>query len=419
MMAGKKKTGKRRSGNPRIERSLRDSAEEKLTRSLKSGSSLKEQTTEELVHELEVHQIELEMQAEELRRAHLALEESRDKYLNLYEFAPLGYLTLTDKAMIAEANLTSALLLGIDRNKLVKSRFNKFIADKDVDDWHRYFMSVLNQGGKQTCTLGLMRGDGTMFPARLEGIRIIEGNGGTPAVWVAFSEIRDIKRVEDALCMSNKKLNILSSITRHDISNQLMTLAGNLTLLKKQKPALKSNDHLLRAEAATERVYAMIQFTKEYQDIGVQAPIWQDAQALVETEAKGLALGSIKLKNDIPAGLEVYADPLIAKVFHNLISNAERHGGKITEIRFYIEEHGDVRAFVCEDDGVGIHADMKEELFTRISKKEHGFGLFLSREILAITGISIREDGEPGKGARFEITMPNGTWRRRETPTAG
>jgi signal transduction histidine kinase len=148
----------------------------------------------------------------------------------------------------------------------------------------------------------------------------------------------------------------------------------------------------------------MIQFTKEYQDIGVRTPIWQDIRTLVEIGAKGVTLGPIKLINDIPAGLEVYADPLIAKVFNNLIDNAVRYGGNVTNIHFFVEEHGSGRIIICEDDGVGISTEMKEKLFKRGSGKDHGVGLFISREILSITGMTIAEEGVSGRGAKFVMT---------------
>jgi PAS domain-containing protein len=166
MTAGRKKMEEKNASTTGIESSLRGDAEAQLARSPKSSPRLKEQSAEELIHELQVHQIELETQAEELRRAHLELEESRDKYLDLYEFAPVGYLTLTDKALITEANLACATLLDIERNKLVRARFNKFIVEKDTYEWHRYFVNVLNQGEKLTCTLTLVRSDGSTFPDR-------------------------------------------------------------------------------------------------------------------------------------------------------------------------------------------------------------------------------------------------------------
>jgi PAS domain-containing protein len=146
MAAGKKKPEEKNTDTPGSERSLRDDTEEQLARSPKRSPDLTGQTTEELTHELQVHQIELETQAEELRRAHLALEESLDKFLDLYDFAPIGYLTLTDKALIEEVNLSGATLLRVERSKLVNARFRKFIAPEDFELWDQYFVNLLNRG---------------------------------------------------------------------------------------------------------------------------------------------------------------------------------------------------------------------------------------------------------------------------------
>jgi len=122
-------------------------------------------------------------------------------------------------------------------------------------------------------------------------------------------------------------------------------------------------------------------------------------------------LGKVTVKNDLPAGTEVFAGPLVVKVFYNLMDNAVRYGGKITTIRFSALESGDDQVIVCEDDGDGIVAAEKEKIFERGFGKNTGLGLALSREILDITGITITETGEPGKGARSEMVVPNGAWR--------
>ena len=177
-------------------RLLRDDAEEQLVRSPRFSHELKGKTPEKLIHELQVHQIELEMQAEELRNAKLELEESRDKFLDLYDFAPLGYLTLSDKALITEVNLTATTLLGVDRNRLVNTPFSKYIAEQNIDEWHWYFLNMLNQEEKRSCTLTLKRGDGSIFPARLESIRIAGSTNGIPMVRMAISDISDIRMAE-------------------------------------------------------------------------------------------------------------------------------------------------------------------------------------------------------------------------------
>ena len=113
----------------------------------------------------------------------------------------------------------------------------------------------------------------------------------------------------------------------------------------------------------------------------------------------------------IPSDMNIFAEPLIVKVFFNLMDNATRYGGKITTLRFFVEERRDNLVLFCEDDGVGVMVDEKEMIFTRGFGKNTGMGLFLAREILLITGITLTETGEPGKGARFEITVPKGAWR--------
>jgi signal transduction histidine kinase len=155
----------------------------------------------------------------------------------------------------------------------------------------------------------------------------------------------------------------------------------------------------------------MIQFTKEYESIGVTAPAWQECRTLVDTAAKQAQLGNVRVRNDLPEGMEVLADPLVVKVFYNLIDNAVRYGGKITTIRFSALDRNGDRVIVCEDDGDGVVAEEKEKIFERGFGKNTGLGLALSREILDITGITIIETGEPGKGARFEMTVPEGMWR--------
>jgi signal transduction histidine kinase len=230
-------------------------------------------------------------------------------------------------------------------------------------------------------------------------------------------EIQVRIQTEQALSVAIKKLNLLSSITRHDINNQLTVLMGFLTILKKKQPDPALNDYFVKVSNAAQRISSMIQFTSEYEKIGVNAPTWQDCRTLADTAVKQATLGNVVVKNDLPAGAEVFADQLVVKVFYNLMDNAVRYGGKITTIRFSVQESGDDHVIICKDDGDGVVAEEKERIFERGFGKNTGLGLTLSREILSITGITIRETGEPGKGARFEIVVPNGAWRTTKKGT--
>jgi PAS domain S-box-containing protein len=224
-------------------------------------------------------------------------------------------------------------------------------------------------------------------------------------------DITERKRVEEALNQANKKLTLLTSITRHDINNQLMVLQGYLAILEDMPLDPTHNEYLQKISTAAKRISAMVLFTKEYEQIGVNAPAWQDCRTLVNTAAMQAHLGKVTVENDLPFGAEVFADPLVIKVFYNLMDNAVRYGGKITIIRFSALKSGDDHLIVCEDDGDGVAAEEKGKIFDRGFGKNTGLGLALSREILDITGIMIKETGEPGKGARFEITVPKGMWR--------
>jgi DNA-binding response OmpR family regulator len=219
------------------------------------------------------------------------------------------------------------------------------------------------------------------------------------------------KRMEKALNEANNKLSLLSSITRHDINNQLLTLNGFVELLHNEIPDPAFEHYFSRIIKASDQITAMIRFTREYEKIGAHVPVWQDLQALADSAEKGVIPGQVLFKNDLPAGTEVYADPLIVKVFFNLIDNAIRHGDGITTIRFSFESRNGDRMIVCEDDGEGVATEYKERIFDWAFGKNTGFGLPISREILNITGITMRETGEPGKGARFEITVPPGKFR--------
>jgi diguanylate cyclase (GGDEF)-like protein/PAS domain S-box-containing protein len=175
---------------------LRQEAEEQIAHLPKA--KLKPPPTEDLLHELQVHQIELEMQNEELRRAQVELENSRDRYVYFYDFAPIGYLTLNHEDMIDEINLTGAALLGMERSKLLQQRFASFVAAKDVDRWSRHFMSVLARDDTLTCELALRHYGGPHFYAQLD-CRRLKNDTQEPVVRIVLTDITERKRVEEAL----------------------------------------------------------------------------------------------------------------------------------------------------------------------------------------------------------------------------
>jgi two-component system, sensor histidine kinase and response regulator len=216
-------------------------------------------------------------------------------------------------------------------------------------------------------------------------------------------------KVEKALAEANKKLQLMASITRHDLRNQLTAMREylELSLARRSRDPETAWSDVTNAMAVVNQTINTVEFTGHYQKIGVKSPVWKNARRLVDESGKDTNLGAIRLENAIPAAVEIYADPLIEKAFFNLIDNAVRYGQKITTIRFRFEESETTGGtIICEDDGIGIAEGEKEKIFAYEYGMNTGLGLFLVREILTITGITIRETGRDGKGARFEMSFP-------------
>ena len=243
------------------------------------------------------------------------------------------------------------------------------------------------------------------FTRRFCPVRDVNNNM-VVAVTVVSTNITDQKITEKSLIEANRKLNLLNSITRHDILNQMTVLLGYLDLSQDKCRDKEMEEFLEKQKSAAETIYHQISFTKDYQEIGIHKPEWQGVSGLIEKPVKMLNPGNIFIENKC-GDLKIFADPLLEKVFFNLIDNSIRHGEKVSKISFYTEKIPHGIKFICEDDGQGIRDEEKETIFRQGYGKNTGLGLFLIREILSITGLEIHETGLYGKGARFEIAIPD------------
>ncbi len=265
----------------------------------------------------------------------------------------------------------------------------------------------------------IMRSDNSFIDAEVQATSILYE--GSPAVLAVLTDITERKRNEedlaryaetlkgtvDALASANKKLNLLSNVTRHDILNQVHIIMSYLALLQEYSidPDI---EHLLEKIAhAVGFIQRHIEFTRNYQDIGVHSPVWQkpgDIIRKLDFEGKRV---NIELDT-----IEMYADPLLPKVFENLLDNTLRHGLNVSTISVRYEIQPDNRLLlVWEDDGAGIAEDAKTRIFERGYGKNTGLGLFLIKEILSLSGITIYESGEKGRGARFCLLIPEDKYR--------
>ena len=241
-------------------------------------------------------------------------------------------------------------------------------------------------------------------------VPITDDEGTVTGILVLGIDITERVKAEHAITLANKKLTLLSGITRHDILNQVQGLFFSLDLANSDDLSPETKKHLEKAMDFSRNIERQIAFTRDYEDIGVKSPEWQNVEEIINRVIPFLDMGSIRIQADVQ-GLFVYADPLLEKVFFNLLDNARRYGEKISRIRVYGKEHADGYTLTCEDDGVGIPEKHKKGIFSREYFKHTGFGLNLSREILDITGLTISETGEAGKGARFEIMVPKEGYR--------
>lgn len=230
---------------------------------------------------------------------------------------------------------------------------------------------------------------------------------GKPQFMVNISlDITEQKMAEEAFREANRKLNLLSSITRHDILNKIMTIKGFVECADGLTQERILREYLGQIRAASDVIEQQIEFTRQYEQLGVNDPTWLPLALIVER----IDDSQLPLTHDCP-GISIYADPMLEKVFSNLYENTLLHAKGATSIHMRCLLAGDNLLIIWGDDGAGIPDDQKERIFESGYGNHTGMGLFLVQEILAITRISIRETGQYGKGATFEICVPEGGFR--------
>jgi len=223
-------------------------------------------------------------------------------------------------------------------------------------------------------------------------------------------DISERKRAEDAIELANKKLNLMNNITRHDILNTITGLLGCVDMADATDSIEERRQLLSDIKKLTKTIERQIAFTKEYQEVGVNLPAWQNVREVLQRILENFEKPGLQFIIDVEC-IEIYADPLLEKVFYNLVDNAIRYGGDLTTIKFYqVNSDGGI-SLICNDDGAGIPDEMKNYIFEHGIGKNTGMGLFLSREILGITNIEFREKGVHGEGASFEMFIPHGSFR--------
>jgi PAS domain S-box-containing protein len=303
------------------------------------------------------------------------------------------------------ANRAAGLLVGIEDSHTGEPLdVALFLDDPSRKKAYADLAAIAKDGGPLTSEYRVRTTSGETHLVEAVGIRITYE--GQDADLVTLRDITERTTAQTALAEANRKLNLLAGITRHDVLNKLMALSGSLTLLKRQMTEPAHTALVKKAEDAATAIRQQIEFTKTYENLGTCSPQWQDLRQMIRRLPKIL----IPVQADIPA-VEIFADPMLELVFANLLDNTQRHGEDVGSALVALEEKPESLIIFWNDDGIGVPEDEKEKIFDRGFGKNTGMGLFLAREILGITGITISETGEPGKGARFEMTVPKGMYR--------
>jgi PAS domain S-box-containing protein len=260
---------------------------------------------------------------------------------------------------------------------------------------------------------------------RLEAERVIEGktrffemrcipirtrNTSDKGRMILIRDITESRQTQVALSEARRRITLLSSFTRHDILNQVTALLLNIDIAKESSEDPAIQEWLKKQEAAVLTIQRQIEFTRDYEELGTKAPEWLSVRDIFSGTRESLAGWKIVFEG-IEDDLEIFADPLLRQAFSHLVDNSIQHGERVTKIRITYEKTETGLTLVFEDNGIGIAAAEKIRIFERGVGRQTGLGLFLVHEILGVTGMTIRECGEPGKGARFEIQVPAGQFR--------
>jgi len=368
--------------------------------------------------ELTASQEELHSNMDNLIRQELALRESDEKIRLLLNSTAEAIYGLDMNGNCTFCNNSCLRLLGYKSpDELLGRNMHWQIHAKHADGSHflieecRIFQAFNKGEGTHVDDEVLWRSDGTSFPAEYWSYPQ-RRDGVVVGAVVTFLNISERKQAEDALLRVNQKLNVLSQLTRKDLANQIFVLNSYLELAKHQ---LAGQDNIIetvqKGVRSIQSIHETIEYSKDYQDMGAKPPKWQNVKMALLFGLSHISIGNIQHSLETE-NLEIFADPLLEKVCQRLFENSVKHGDHVAHIRVSHTVTPEGATIFFEDNGIGIPQEKKEQIFlrsegTRVSMRS----LIFVREILDITGITIRETGEPGKGARFEMTVPKGAWR--------
>lgn len=350
----------------------------------------------------------------ETKKQELLLRESNKKFEILFSKNPEAVVLVDADFKVKEINNAFVELFGFSQKELAGVFLPDFVVPERLKAETKELLERAKTERVKVETIR-KRKDGTEIPVILS-IEPLYEQGKFAGLVVAYQDISEVTKAKAALEKAlqqtqilNEKLNVVGSLTRHDVRNKLAGILG-CTYLLKTKGALNADaaQYVEKIESFVTQAQRLFDFAHAYEKIGVEKLQNINVEACFNEAAELFPeLSKVELLNEC-AGIEVKADSLLRQVFYNLIDNSLRHGKKVSKIHLHCKKTKDHLKLIYEDNGVGIPANKKPTLFSENLKVEatKGYGLFTIRKLLDVYGWSIEETGVPGEGSRFIITIP-------------
>lgn len=398
---------------------LRRRAERKARQDVEALRDQPATKTRALIYELQVHQIELEMQNEELRRAQLELEGLRRKYFDLFDLAPVGYFTFDEKGLIVEVNLTGARLLGTTKaNLLLKKGFSHWVTPESQDRFYMHRKEAIGTGVRQTCELKLRKSDGTEFFAQLVSTSEPDTEGQFNQLRTTVVDISERKKAERERLVYQARLKAMASqlsrvqeLERHKLSKQLHdSICQSLTVarLNLQLSARSITDRALaeKLDEVSEQIRVIMEDSYSLM-LELSSPILYELGLVTALKAllESRFLGDQGIKCKLRASeerLDLGRDMRVTlyQAVRELLVNSANHANA-ENVEVLIEKEEQYLRITVKDDGVGFEASQLQ-----LPNTTGGFGLFNLRESLEGIGGELKIESRPGRGTVAVITVP-------------
>ncbi len=394
--------------------------------------------TERLVQELQIHQIELEMQNEELTRARDEAEAERERYLDLYDFAPVGYLTLDVNGVIRQMNLTGARLLGGERSRLLNRRFGPFVSEADGPVFTAFLKKVFEHRGKESCAVSLGQEGNQRFYVHIEAAVTGDGRECRAAMldWTLRKKAQDEvgrlhKELEERsaehilqLEAANKELDSFGYSISHDLQTPLRAIDGYTRMILRMdadqfseetrnrfgviRSSIQKMDRLIHDLLAFSRLGRKDLSITEVDMDALVKEAWEELRAVQPDRSMTLRSAALP-----PA---MGDRGLIRQVVGNLLANAVKFAKSRPEVVVEVggQRKGNEAAYTVKDNGVGFDMAYCDKLFGLFQRQHSpdeyegtGVGLAIAQRIIFRHGGRIWAEGEVDKGATFSFTLPN------------